>query len=138
MCLAVLLPTSYVNMQTQYQMKRLIHLKEVYQRIIRDPSILRANPITLDTKIQRLSVKLLRHATLDLKGDEKFEKMEDLAYKVYEGLADAIDEIEKDAELNPRTFLGFALYPDSLWSVLSFMLAIAFGMVQQKLQPAEG
>ena len=62
------------------------------------------------------------------------KKMEELAYKVYEGLADAIDEIEKDAELNPREFLGFALYPDSLWSVLSFMLAIGFGMVQQRLQ----
>ena len=71
----------------------------------------------------------MRHATQDLNGDEKFEKMEEAAYKVYEGLTDATDEIEKDADLNPRTFLGFALYPESLWSGLGFIVTIGFGMV---------
>ena len=55
--------------------------------------------------------------------------MEELAYKSYEGLTDATDEIEKDADLNPRTFLGFALYPESLWSGLSFIFVIGFGMI---------
>ena len=55
--------------------------------------------------------------------------MEEAAYKVYEGLTDATDEIEKDADLNPRTFLGFALYPESLWSTLGFIVTIGFGMV---------
>ena len=63
--------------------------------------------------------------------------MEELAYKSYEGLTDATDEIEKDADLNPRTFLGFALYPESLWSGLSFIFVIGFGMIQQRLAPEE-
>ena len=38
--LGILLPTSYINKQTMWQMKRLIFLREVYQRIIRDSRIL--------------------------------------------------------------------------------------------------
>ena len=35
-CFIILLPYSYINKQTQYQMKRLIFVREVYQRIVRD------------------------------------------------------------------------------------------------------
>ena len=63
--------------------------------------------------------------------------MQEAAYKVYEGLTDATEEISKDAELNPRTFLGFALYPESLWSALSFIFVVGFGMIQQRLAPEE-
>ena len=49
--LIVMLPSSYINKQTQFQMKRLIFLKEVYQWIVRDKNILQQNPKRLDTKI---------------------------------------------------------------------------------------
>ena len=39
--LLILLPTSYVNQQTRYQMKRLIFLKEVYMSIVRDERVLK-------------------------------------------------------------------------------------------------
>ena len=36
LCMAILLPTSYLNKQSQYQMKRLMKIREIYQRIVRD------------------------------------------------------------------------------------------------------
>ena len=50
-CMAILLPTSYLNKQMQNQMKRLIKRKEVYQRLVGDRRILTANPVTLTTRI---------------------------------------------------------------------------------------
>ena len=53
--------------------------------------------------------------------------MEELAYKVYEGLGDAIETLEKDQELNPRGYFGIALYPENLWSLFCIMVTIALG-----------
>ena len=135
--LVVMLPSSYINKQTQFQMKRLIFLKEVYQWIVRDQSIVQQNPKRLDTKIQRLAVTILREATSDLNGDEKIEKMNELATSVYEALSDAIDEIEKDEELNPKKFLGVALYPDKLWGWFTTLATIGIGLAQQHLTASE-
>ena len=55
--------------------------------------------------------------------------MEDLANQVYERLSEAIDEVEKDLEFNPRKFLGIALYPEQLWSTFTFGATIAFGLI---------
>ena len=49
--LGILLPSSYVNQQTNYQIKRLIFLKEVYQWIVRDQSIVKQNPKRLNTRV---------------------------------------------------------------------------------------
>ena len=38
--LIVLLPTSYVNKQTEYQLRRLIAIREIYIRIVRDARVL--------------------------------------------------------------------------------------------------
>ena len=112
-------------------------MKEVYQWIVRDQNILQTNPKRLDTKIQRLAVTILREATSDLKGDEKIEKMNELATSVYEALSDAIDEIEKDEALNPKKFLGVALYPDKLWGWFTTLATLGFGLAQQHLLPSE-
>ena len=93
---AILLPTSYINQQTNYQMQRLISLKENYVRVLCDQRILRANPETLDTKFQRIAVRLLRQDTEHLKGEERFKRMEELAEKVFNSLSEAIEELEKD------------------------------------------
>ena len=71
---------------------------------MRDQNILQQNPKRLDTKIQRCATTILREATSDLKGDEKLEKMTELATSVYEALSEAIDELEKDEALNPYLF----------------------------------
>ena len=42
MCLLLLLPLSYINRQTQYQIERLLFLREVYSPFIRDERFLRA------------------------------------------------------------------------------------------------
>ena len=128
--LGILLPSSYVNQQTNYQIKRLIFLKEVYQWIVKDHSIIKQNPKKLNTKVQRLAVTILRNSTSDLKGEEKTEKMIEIATAVYEALTDAIDELEKDVEMNPQKFLGVALYPDKLWSWFLTLATLGFGLLQ--------
>ena len=112
-------------------MKRLIFLKEVYQSIVRDDRVIGANPRRLSTRVERISISLLRNATADLEGDEKFERMKELAQNTYEALTDAIDELEKDVDLNPKKFLGIALYPDRLWSWFVTLVTLGFGLVQQ-------
>ena len=77
-------------------MKRLIFIREVYQRIVRDQRILRSNPNTLETKFTRLAIKMLRNASKDEDPKERFEKMSEIANQVFEGLSDAIEELERD------------------------------------------
>ena len=59
--------------------------------------------------------------------------MQELADQVYDRLSEAIDQVEKDLEFNPKKFLGIALYPDQLWSWVTFAATIAFGLLQSKL-----
>lgn len=59
--------------------------------------------------------------------------MQEMAETVYGCLTDAVDELEKDVELNPKRFLGIALYPEQLWSWFVTLLTLGFGMAQQRL-----
>ena len=77
--LMILLPNSFLNKETEEQIKRLTRIREVYQRIVRDDEILRANPVTINNRIQQLALMLLRKETSDLTGDEKFDSMQELA-----------------------------------------------------------
>ena len=54
--------------------------------------------------------------------------MRELADKVYEGISEAIEEVDKDLDYNPRKFLGMVLYPESIISIVSFLATIAFGL----------
>ena len=56
--------------------------------------------------------------------------MIEIATAVYEALTDAIDELEKDVEMNPQKFLGVALYPDKLWSWFLTLATLGFGLLQ--------
>ena len=109
-------------------MRRLIFLREVYQRIIRDSRVLTQNPKKLGTRIQRLSITLLRDATSELSGEERIEKMQELAQTVYDSLMDAIEELEKDVDLHPKKFLGVALFPDKLFGWFSTLATLGFGL----------
>ena len=64
-----------------------------------------------------------------------YAKRQELTNKAYDSLTEAVEELEKDLELNPRKFLGVALYPGQIWSAATFVGAIVFGIIQQKLQP---
>ena len=55
--------------------------------------------------------------------------MRELACEVDDTLSMAIEELEKDLELNPRSFLGVALYPDKLWSSVTFAATIGLGLL---------
>ena len=75
-----------------------------------------------------LSVNLLRSATVHLDGESRLEKMQEIAETVYASLTDAVEELEKDVELNPTRFLGIALYPDKLWSWFITLLTLGLGL----------
>ena len=55
--------------------------------------------------------------------------MEELAYRTLEGVGDAIETLEKDQELNPKSYFGVALYPENLWSLFCIMVTIGLGNV---------
>ena len=59
--------------------------------------------------------------------------MQEIAGTVYVCLGDALNELGKDVELNPKEFLGFALYPEQLWSWFVTLLTFGFAMAQKKL-----
>ena len=57
--------------------------------------------------------------------------MQEQAEKLYDALSNAIDEVEKDITYNPKEFLGIALYPDQIWSLVTFGGTIALSLYQQ-------
>jgi len=90
--------------------------------------MLRCNPVLITNRIQQLAVKQLRAASKDLSGEERHEAMKEMANAVYDGIAEAIDEVEKDLTYNARKFLGFELWPESIMSLVTFVGTIAFGL----------
>ena len=50
---------------------------------------------------------------------------------------DAIEELEKDVDLNPRKFLGIALFPDRLWSWFITLATLGLGLAQQHLSKSK-
>ena len=128
--MAVLIPTSYINKQSLFQVRRLITIRESYVRLVRDPKILEDNPLNLRNKIQRIGLRQLLEETKGLYGEKSIDKMHELACEVYESLSDAIEKLQADIEFNPRQFLGISLFPDQLWSAFLFITASAFGLLQ--------
>ena len=60
--------------------------------------------------------------------------MQESANTVFEGISEAVEQLEKELELNPRKFLGIPLYPGDLWSGFIFLLTLGFGLIQSKLE----
>lgn len=54
--------------------------------------------------------------------------MKEMAQKVYDQLGSAIEELEQDLEYNPQQFFGFTLWPDTVWSYVSTIVTLAFGL----------
>ena len=90
--------------------------------------MLKANPITINNRIQQLALMMLRHETQHLHGDEKWEAMQTEAEAVYDALTEAVDEVEKDVTFNPREFLGVALYPDSIYGWATTLFTVGFAL----------
>ena len=53
---------------------------------------------------------------------------------MYDSVSEAIEELEKDVEKNPKKFLGVALYPERLWSWFVTLATLAFGFLQSSLK----
>ena len=54
--------------------------------------------------------------------------MRELADEVYNGLTEAIGVVNLDLTYNARKFLGFELWPESIWSMVTFLGTIAIGL----------
>ena len=65
---------------------------------------------------------------------ERIDRMKELAAETYDSISEAIDEVEKDITFNPREFLGFALYPDSIWGWFSLVATTAFALFQTNIK----
>ena len=59
--------------------------------------------------------------------------MHEIASEVYDGIAEAIEEVEKDIDYNARKFLGFELWPESIYSLVTFVGTIALSLAQSNL-----
>ena len=108
-------------------------MREVYQRIVRDKGILRANTYHITNRIQQIAVKELKAKTKNLNGEEKIERMLELANEVYDGISEAIEEVDKDLAYNPKKFLGFVLFPESIISIVSFLATLGFALFSQSM-----
>ena len=67
--------------------------------------------------------------TKDLNGEEKWERMKELANEVYDALTEAVDEVEKDVLFNPREFLGIVLQPEEIFAWATTLFTIALGLL---------
>ena len=54
--------------------------------------------------------------------------MRELADEVYNGLTEAIGVVNLDLTYNARKFLGIELWPESIWSLVTFLGTIAIGL----------
>ena len=76
----------------------------------------------------------LRSETKNLAGEERWEKMRELAMEVYDALTEAVDEVEKEVEFNPREFLGIVLYPESIFTWVTTLFTLALGLFQSNFE----
>lgn len=125
--LLVLWPYSYVNEQTAYQIKRLVFLKGIMQRIIRDDDMLVSNVNRIRQLVTRKAVQYLQEQTADIEDrQERREKMLEMAGEAYDGINEAIELLEKELEHTPQKLLGLAMYPDRITGILSAGAMFAF------------
>ena len=106
---------------------------------MRDRRLLLSHPLRIDHRVQQLAIKEYKRLAGHLKGEEREEKMQELAEKTYETLTDAIDQLILDLEYHPMKFLGkFALYPDTLNSVITTVLTLTFALFQSSVEGGDG
>lgn len=125
--LLVLWPYSYVNEQTRYQVKRLVFLKGVLQRIIRDEDMLVSNVNRIRQLVTKRAVAYLQAQTADIEDKaERRAAMIEMAGAAYEAINEGIDLLEKELEFTPQELLGLAMYPDRITGIISAAAAFAF------------
>ena len=75
----------------------------------------------------------LRNETKHLKGEARWDRMREMANEVYDALTEAVDEVEKDVEFNPREFLGIVLQPEEIFAWATTLFTLALGLLQSNL-----
>jgi hypothetical protein len=104
------------------------------QRLLRDKRILSSNPKRIRNQVLRKSIMFMQAETMDIKDkDEKAEAMLTMAQEAYEGIAEAIDELEKDMDYRPKKLLGFEMYPGRIYSLITTIATLSFGILQSRL-----
>ena len=53
--------------------------------------------------------------TRGVHGEQKWELMHEKALGIYDSMVWAMEEVDKDMQINPIEYLGIALYPSSLF-----------------------
>ena len=59
--------------------------------------------------------------------------MHEKALGIYDSMVWAMDEVDKDMQINPIEYLGIALYPSSLFQYAAFVSTLLFALLEQKL-----
>ena len=72
----------------------------------------------------------LRRETSHLTGDQRWDAMKELAIEVYDALTEAVDEVEKEVEFNPREFLGIVFYPEDIFAWATTLFTLGLGLLQ--------
>ena len=62
--------------------------------------------------------------------------MRELADEVYSGLTEAIGVVNLDLTYNARKFLGIELWPESIWSMVTFLGTIAIALAESTFKPS--
>ena len=92
----IVMPVSHINQMTVEQIKKFILIREVLLRLVTQPEWLKKPRGTVYNRYQQVAMMILHNETKDLKGDERFEKKEELATKMYERIGDAIGMLEQE------------------------------------------
>ena len=136
--LLILYPLSYINEQSNIQIKSLIQYRELFKRLQLQDDILTAHPNTIKNKFFQSAVKEFLQRTVHLQGEERREKIAELVERSVDVIEYSIEEIEQELTYKPMKFLGLiALYPDTLTSILTTVATLGFAIVQSSITPEE-
>ena len=98
--------------------------------------MLTTHPLKIENRVQQIAIQEWLRLTTDLTGEERYDKMQEMAEKTYEAILDAIEQLQLELEFTPVKFLGkFALYPSTLTSILSTIATLAVALFQTNFIP---
>jgi len=133
-CVLIMFPYSYINEQSRWQLKRLVFLKSVLQRITCDERLLGSNVKRIRQVIIFKAVSYLQKETADIEDQaERREKMLEMAGAAMDTVNEAIDLLEKELEHRPQKLLGITMYPDQITGLLTTGVLFAFTTLSSKL-----
>ena len=130
----IMFPYSYINEQSKWQLKRLVFIKSLLQRLTRDERLLGSNVKRIRQVIVQKAVTFLQKETADIKDrDERQEKMLEMAGAAMDTCNEAIDLLEKELDHRPQQLLGLTMYPERITGLLTTGFLFGFTTLSSKL-----